>query len=284
MNKDKTVAFLDLLAFSNYVRKNTLDALKLFENYNNVITTKITDEKIKPSSDYSDSSLRKLAEKTSINSFEYFIPFSDSVFISFENPNKFIKQVSSFVIGCFKLTSNEYMNPVDNSRPDKVKTKSPKINNNGEVEMEDKFEIWYPTLFRGGISFGEAYPIKLVSIFDYKPTTVQNLAGKSVVNAVKLEEQVKGPLIICDESVYNVLDANIKFFLKKIDDKKIYKILWPAFYYIENNGKSEISKFDDFFKPAVKFWKANNHKPYSIHYFNFLKFLILIPTYLLLLI
>ncbi|RCW49795.1 hypothetical protein [Halanaerobium sp. ST460_2HS_T2] len=269
----RAITFIDLLAFSNYVRDNPQEAINLFDNYNNILKVKITDEKINPISSYTNS-LREIAETKSINSFEYFIPFSDSIFISSQKPNKFVKQLSSFLIDCFKFTSDEYINPENKNKPTEVRVKIPRLDENKKLNFEEELQNWFPVLFRGGISFGEAYPTKLISIFDSEPQIINNLVGKPVVKAVKLEQEVKGPLIVCDCNFYDELNKNIKYFFKKIKNKNLYKLLWPAFNYIKANNEDEIRKFDELFYPAVSLWKANNHKSYSMHYFNFLKLVV----------
>lgn len=106
--KDRIVAYIDLLAFSNHVRKNTGDAMMVFSNYNTILHSKIRDGIAHPVDSYS-SELQELARNTSIDSFEYFIPFSDSIFIVSDDVNSFIPQLSSFVYGCFHITSHFYI-------------------------------------------------------------------------------------------------------------------------------------------------------------------------------
>ena len=46
------VAYIDLLAFSNYLRENTSDALMAMNNYKTILSTKIRDEITNPVSSY----------------------------------------------------------------------------------------------------------------------------------------------------------------------------------------------------------------------------------------
>ena len=90
MIKEQAVAFLDLLAFSNHVRENTQDALLAFTTYRTILETKLTDDLVHPPTSYSNPILEDLATRHSVNSFNHFLPFSDSVFISSDDPNLFL--------------------------------------------------------------------------------------------------------------------------------------------------------------------------------------------------
>jgi len=62
--------------------------------------------------------------------------------------------------------------------------------------------------------------------------------------------------------------------LNKISDD-LYEVLWPSMLIIENNGYSEISKINELLRPAINFWKAFNHKDFSLHYYEFIRLIIL---------
>lgn len=266
MEKKQAVAFLDLLAFSNHVRENTQDALLAFTTYRTILETKITDALMHPPKSYSDPTLQDLAEGHSINSFNHFLPFSDSVFISSDNPNLFLKQLGSFILRCFTFTSRQYQNPEDPSNPTKV---IHKFRDNTTLE-----QTWYPTLFRGGIAFGEAIPIELMGIVNNRPQKISNLAGKAVVKAVGLESKIKGPRIVFEKDLFDRLDDSTKIYTKETEVKGLYELLWTGFHYIPSNGQSEINDFYELFLPAVNLWKAYNHTPFAEHYFKFVELVV----------
>ena len=266
MSKEQAVAFLDLLAFSNHVRENTQDAFMAFTTYRTILETKITDDLVHPPASYSNAILQDIATRSSVNSFNHFLPFSDSVFISSDDPNLFLKQLGSFILHCFTFTSRQYQNPEDPSNPTKV---IHKFKDNTILEQN-----WYPTLFRGGIALGEAIPIELMGIVKSKPQKIANLAGKAVVRAVGLESKIKGPRIVFEKDLFDKLDDSTKVYTAETEIKGLYELLWPAFLYIPTNGHSEINDFYKLFLPAVNLWKANNHSSVSEHYFKFVELVV----------
>jgi hypothetical protein len=266
MTKDQAVAFLDLLAFSNHVRENTMDALLAFTTYRSILETKIMDDFVHPTNSFSTPIIQDLATSHSVNSFNHFLPFSDSVFISSDDPNLFLKQLGSFLIHCFTFTSRQYQNPEDPSNPTKVFHKF-----KDETIIE---ENWYPTLFRGGIALGEAIPIELIGIVDSKPQKIVNLAGKGVVRAVGLESKIKGPRIVFEKDLFDKLDTTTKVYTTETEVKGLYELLWTGFNYIPSNGQTEINDFYKLFLPAVNLWKAYNHTPFSEHYFKFIELVV----------
>lgn len=60
-NENKIVAFIDLLAFSNNVRKNTGDAMMAFSNYNAILHSKIREGAAHPIESY-PAELQELAK------------------------------------------------------------------------------------------------------------------------------------------------------------------------------------------------------------------------------
>lgn len=266
MANEQTVAFLDLLAFSNHVRENTNDALLAFTTYRTILETKITDDLVHPLTSYSNPILQDLATRHSVNSFNHFLPFSDSVFISSDETDLFLKQLGSFVLHCFTFTSSQFQYPEDPSNPTKVVHK---FSDNTIFE-----ETWYPTLFRGGIALGETIPIELMGIVNNKPQKIANLAGKAIVKAVGLESKIKGPRIVFEKELYDKLDLTTKVYTAETEIKEVYELLWTGFHYIPSNGQNEINSFYELFLPAVNLWKAYNHTPFSEHYFKFIELVV----------
>ena len=268
-NNNKIVAFIDLLAFSNNVRKNTGDAMMAFSNYNAILHSKIRDGIAHPVDSY-PKELQELAKSTAIDSFEYFIPFSDSIFIVSDDINSFVTQLSSFVYNCFHFTSHFYINPKDISDPTKAKMVSFSFNENGEIVSDYIDTHYYPTIFRGGIAYGEVFPIDLWSIANKNPEKRENVAGKAVVRAVELEGKVKGPRIIFDASILQSIDEQIRNrYIRKVSNSDYCELLWPAINYIPQNGFQDASSFHEMFAGAINLWKGYNHTAYSEHYFLF---------------
>jgi len=240
----------------------------IFRNYTKVLETKIADEERHPSASYSHPSLQNLAMKKAVSSFNYFLPFSDSIFISSDDPNLFLKQLGSFALTCFTLTSKQYQNPSDPNNPTKV---TRRISYQKLIE-----ENWYPTVFRGGIAIGEAEVIELSGIVSNKPKKITNLAGEAVVKAVSLEQKVKGPRIVFEKDLYDKLDPSTKIYTSETEIKDIYELLWPCFIYNLEEGYvyMAIGEFYRLFLPALNLWKAYNHTPFSEHYFKFVELVV----------
>lgn len=274
VNNNKIVAFIDLLAFSNNVRKNAGDAMMTFSNYNAMLHTKIRDSIAHPIDSY-PKELQELAKNTAIDSFEYLIPFSDSIFIISSDISSFITQLSSFVYNCFHFTSHFYVNPKDISDPTKDKMVSFSFDETGELVSDYIEAHYYPTIFRGGIAYGEVFPIDLWSIANKNPEKRQNVAGKAVVRAVELEGKVKGPRIIFDADLLMYIDEPVKSkYVRKIANSDCCEILWPAIKYISQNGFQDAHFFYEMFTCAINLWKGYNHTPYSEHYFCFIELIV----------
>ena len=198
MKKEQTVAYLDLLAFSSHVRDNLPDALMAFTTYSKILETKLKDNSLYPPTSYTDQISKDCAKKMSVDSFSNFLPFSDSIFITSEEPNLFIKQLGTFVLRCFKFALNTF-----------------------DYNTFTK----YPTLFRGGIAIGEAIPIELIGIVKGKQQIIPNIAGEAVVKAVALEQKVKGPRIVFGKDFFEKLDKSTKVYISETkEDKDLYEL------------------------------------------------------------
>jgi hypothetical protein len=259
---EKVFAYLDLLGFSENNRKDALSAIMALINFNEILLDKINDKE-------------KVAEDEpgNINSFEYYLPFSDSLFITASNAGLFIKQLSRYCVEGFILYSGAYKAPEDHKDPTLVKNKLIK----SHFDKKIKNEHWFPILFRGGISYGKVAFSSMVAIDGFKNAVI-NISGEPVVNAVKLENinELKGPRIFCDKTFYELLNENEKSLLYPTKIREVYEILWPTLIYNEKNDlKTEIIGFKELFIPALNLWKACNHLPYGIHYYYFMKLIII---------
>jgi len=248
---NKVIAYLDVLGFKNYLSTDIDSALDiLFEIH---------------------SMIKSPYDLKTIDSFENFIPFSDSIFISSTEPNKFVEQISSFLVDCFFINASYYRSPVDSTNPTKITRAYTDIRGNLKTV---KNEHAFPIIFKGGISYGECFEAALYTIDNYKLGNNINLIGNGVVNAYALHESdIKCPGLYCDLSFINQLD-NIKTqYVNKID-KDIYEILWPLNLYRSSSIDDSIIKFNSMFQPVVNLWKAYNHFKWGMQYYNLLKLLI----------
>ena len=272
------VAYIDLLAFSNHLRENTSDALMAMNNYNTILSSKIRDEITNPVPSYPEE-LQELAKIHSIDSFDFFLPFSDSVFLMSGDCSSFIKQLGSLVLQSFTLTARFYTNPIDPSKPEKGYINNYSINKDGELVVNKGECNYYPALFRGGLAYGEAFPIELSSVIDKVPNKAKVITGKAVVNAVQLESSVKGPRLVFCQDVFDQLNEDAHDYCRIIpENNNMYEILWPALEYIRQNDlfqcQQEIQKMYGIILPAYNLWKAYNHTPFSAHYFNLIELII----------
>lgn len=273
----RAVAFLDILGFSNYATHTPADAMNLLHNYHSLIKQKIITQKVRDKRNYVDEELKPLIEQRSIDSFENFLPFSDSIFITSKDSIKFVKQLSNFLLDCFIFTSSAYANPENRENPTQISINTIDIDGNGIINRGTRSANWYPLFFRCGIGYGDAGKVEINSIIDSKVNSVTTIVGPAVVDAVGLEKTGKGPRVFCGKRFIEKLDNDTKKYIVtlKANEYEVYELLWPAFYYIENNDcADELRNFGNLFSPAVNLWKAFNHLPYGVHYYSFLELLI----------
>ncbi|MFH2108558.1 MAG: hypothetical protein ABII93_07815 [Chrysiogenia bacterium] len=248
---ERVVCYLDLLGFSNYTKSNPKGALWLLDNYQTILHETIRDG---ASDTPVPTTLKKLHEMNLVSSFEYFIPFSDSIFITSKEIDDFIFQVSSFLIKCFWLTADKYTYPVNKADPCYV--------SNGEW--------WYPTFFRGGMAFGKVIPFELESIKTKNLTKVTNLTGEALVQAVGLERTDKGPRLFCSLGVQQRVEKAQHFIVSK---NSIFEVLWPMrLFSDENSVDSEVQKIDEIFIQASNLYNAYGMiNDIGKHYLEFIK-------------
>lgn len=258
----KTVAFLDLLGFRQVALKDTTGAIELINDYQTIVNNKVTDATIHPN-------LLTTAEEICADSFETLLPFSDSIFITSTDPDKFVKQVAHLLSHSFIINSSQYSNPDKPSNP--LETTIPDIISPTETRRIKVNK--YPVLFRGGVSFGNVANMTVNSIVGKNISSLTNLTGTALVEAVNLEKSGKGPRLFCDKSFVDQLNqATIDKFIGTVKTDELYEIYWStSVFFDQSDCRNDISEFDKHFIPAVNLWKAFNHLDYGIHYYEFIK-------------
>jgi hypothetical protein len=275
------VAYIDLLAFSTYVRDNTQSANLLINNYNEILRIMREDQIPYDQGLYDETpELKKLAQRNLCDSFQYYIPFSDSIFIASHNVDSLLMQLSNFQLKCFRLTTNTQESYYDEKKQNSpFESKLVQIERNPATgkctTIYEKYED-YPTLFRGGISYGEAFAISVDRILDFKAEKTETLMGKSVVEAVILESKHKGPTYYMSKSVIdNIKDTSIKkqFTRLAIPENDIYELLWPAACFI---NKDDINEIRPIYHWAVRYYNHFSQEEDEIRnqYVSFLQLVV----------
>lgn len=263
------VAFLDVLGFSNYTEEDIAGALRLLGHQEFILRQKLQDAKLHPPSSYSDSSLAALAEAHLVDSFKHFLPFSDSTFIVSETPDKFVRQLSHFLIDCFLLVGHVYDGAENPTRPEAVKvTEFP--------AGTTHHEWWYPPLWRGGLAMGDLVTGGVTGIENETIVRIPNLAGLAVVKAVWAEKSpnCRGPRLFCKVGFESNFGPEIKPFFRQVTET-ISELLWPAFFYnLNNKPETEMTEFHKVWGPALALWKSKRGHPAFEHYDEFLKLLV----------
>lgn len=260
------VVFLDLLGFSNLLEYDAETALDNLNAFNDVIKTRIIDERSHPLSEYqqkfpNEKFLHEFVEKSSVTAFEHMISVSDSLILGGNNIDSFISQLTNFV-------SAVYINYTEPFRKTFIDIK--KVENHRVVTGLKNSEFCYhnafPVLFRGGISVGnevrffEEYHIKDSKL----ERTSLNVFGLTYLKSVKLEKAGKGPRLFCDSSVVDVISN--KKMIKSVDkDHDIYEIVWTI-EGCESTGYCSSNKWSNVAE------RINNKMlPAAIHLYQFYK-------------
>jgi hypothetical protein len=264
-NPKKVCAYLDMLGFKYFIFKDLKGAIESLNSYHMMLDLKMQSMMMRRRRNNSNSEeLNKIIERGEISSFDHFLPFSDSIFIQSSMPDLFVAQLSSFLISTFGLKSSTYAFSEKGKDPSIVSIRNSSVDSNGSVIQRNALEYWFPVLMRGGISFGECHPININSIIDKHFKTIPNLVGSAVVEAVQLEQAIKGegPRLICSQAFFNALqDKHDKYIIKYDNIANAHEILWPAFTYIEGNDVhlELINQYENLFRPAANLWKAYGH-------------------------
>lgn len=273
--KTMVVAFLDLLGFCNWVEKDALGACQLIQNYQQVLREKLLDAQIDSAEKHSDLRLHQLIEQNAIDSFDFFLPFSDSILISSGSANKFVGQLSTFLIRSYLLTAQGNIRKDRTLDPTLVNVKKFSVRDLQLIGEEKQF--WFPVVFRGGISCGEISVVKVSSIVEHIPSPAIQITGMPVVEAVALEKNSgKGPRVFCGPDFLQKLDLNAKSLFRQVDGKNIFELLWPVFHFESPTDPSNGAlQFYDLFEPAASLWHHfKNDSKVEPHYFEFIRLIV----------
>jgi len=273
---NKAVAFIDLLGFSSCVQRDVDEAVLMLSYFNSVLQELNFERAVHPSKTY-DNSLQSLARRNSNESFEHFLPFSDSVFVASSNCSDFILQLGSFVRKAFLFNAYKFAHPIKESDPLISQQIEFDLSNLNDV-ITHRVPMREPViLFRGGIAYGNVIETKPDGLFANQLISCNNMMGEAMVRAVRMEEsKIKGPRILFDNSVYEKLNSDAKIYCRVVpEDTELFEILWPALGFILENRDSftqEMNHFYEIFTPAYnlwKYWRDNEHV--SVHYERFLE-------------
>ncbi|HEV2247228.1 MAG TPA: hypothetical protein VGW37_11305 [Terriglobia bacterium] len=263
------VAFLDVLGFSNYTEQDLAGAQLLLRHQEFILRQKLEDGQLYPAAGYPDPDLARMAEAHLVDSFSHFLPFSDSIFIVSEDPDKFARQLSHFLIECLNLVGHVYDDADDPGRPEAVTiTELP----SGEQHVER----WYPPIWRGGLGTGALATFRVTGIDSGATVPIPNLAGAAVVKAVRAEKAAKcrGPRLLCEKDLIETFGPDIRPYFRCVTDS-ISELLWPAFQFEQgNNPRVDMLQFHELWNPVVGLWKSKRGQPAFEHYDEFLKLLV----------
>ena len=274
IKKKCVVIFLDLLGFKCFTVKDPDAALGMLEDFNSVRSMWRQIGRMENPLCAPQGLGNPAPQLTSVESFNCFIPMSDSVFILSDEPDNAIRQLSNFLIGCFCHRGWAF----GNSNPRNVHEQCGKglvIDRQGKPRVREYKENWYPVLFRGGISYAKAKAVQNPAVYEGEEITVPNVIGPGVVRAVQLEQGgLKGPRILCDGEFVDELTCQTKRYLRQVGDA--WELLWPAFSYIDRNGESnQRDVLDELFWPAFRLWQCYSGKPKEEeHYRAFLELIV----------
>jgi hypothetical protein len=270
-------AYIDILGFKNFVNENSEGAIKVLQNYQ--VQLQFLDK-------FPKGDTYTTPYKT--DSFNYLVPFSDSIFFYSEKPSEFVMQLSNFVNGSFSFTSDAFSNPEDAEHPENVNERGA-VMEEGKVVMKNFPSKWYPLLFRGGIGFGDARVMELHCIHNGEKKKTPFVFGNSVIEAVKMEtvqvnnENIKGPRILCTSELYNQLNERAKKIVHPAFDKpEFYEVNWTAVHYLMTDDPNPwfVNQLlmNDFYLhmlvPASSLWRAYRNTATELHYRNFIKLIV----------
>lgn len=267
------IAFLDILGFTQLVEHNYQTAIDNLNEFNNYISIARGDSTNHSIDSYKDPELRKFAEKNYVTSFDNILTMSDSLVIATNDPNVFVKQLSTMLCHLFMATSQNFSKPFD----DIYDVDSSKnvhayiVEENGERQCRFEYHKVFPLLFRGGVTvekehtLSDGTPVNGLSFFkqsqviDGENVMGYNVCGQDYVEAVKLESSGKGPRLFCSKDFYNQVGEEQKKYLRNLNPNT-YEILWTYECCTCGSESSNIqlnitNGINNFLKPSIQLYK-----------------------------
>jgi hypothetical protein len=250
----------------------------LLDHYQQIIFNKIAKKNPDSTTVAPIFSINNTTENCRVDSFEDFIPFSDSIFITGDEFDKFILQLSNFLCESYDSSSLSCASPKYKDDPTRYVVSKNITDAEGNMIASESEYISFPVLFRGGVAYDEVTDIKTNYIFNRENQFLNSITGKGIVKAVGLEGQgFKGPRVFCYKEFVNNLGNEVKqmFILPIKRQNDIFELLWPVSQFIQNNDSSiEIKDFNGMLIPAINLWRAYNHEEFGIHYYKLMKLII----------
>lgn len=288
MENDRTiVTFLDMLGFSNLIKKNSETAYLNIADVAHRIKIKY-DDQIKTEKGLDSCKNPQLIQKHSqfsaINTFEHCIIFSDSVVIgaSAKNAALFMEQLSRLLVDIVGDGLSNIKGGIPSDIDSVPNKRSRYLDEDGMIRNHDA----YPILFRGGLSVGERSKLLFQPVFQIEEKNISqglSIIGVPYVEAIRLEKSGKGPRLFCSSQLAQILQEQLGKeapIMKKVDEDingNICEFIWTYYAVKQNQPKNCPEKDIDnaihnFLIPALNlagyYWKEG---AVAAHYLEFIK-------------
>lgn len=255
--KKQAVVFLDILGFKSVLESDPQGAAQLLTDYKMIFEDEMRNRTVHEN----DPNIAQTRRLSSMDSFQTFLPMSDSVIITSDDPSLLVSNLSTFLFDVYNFSPTSRCISEESNISFKSKISRPKT---------------YPLLFRGGISYGEVIPYEhQATLFKGEQRKGSNIFGPAFVDAYSLAEvcpKLKGPRIRCSKSFVEVLDTNAQKYIGPLigaeNDKQV-ELYWPTIAFEPGN-----SSFCSVFDNACQFLTAFMNTPEWEHYFFFVKLLV----------
>lgn len=261
--RDSAVCYLDLLGFSKLTERHIEAGVDLLGNYNALVRDiflgegDLADEGSSPTLDY-------------MSPTQYFLPMSDSLFITSKSASALVANVSSFLSSTFIFTGRVFADGAGKSDPREVTLIE--ISPDG---ISHSVQLWHPSLFRGGLSYGDIRRLSQTAIIDAAPVgNHPNLAGSSITRAVDAERtrrHIKGPRLFCDPGFCDKLTDSCRELYIEVDRELGEEVLWPIEAISDTSKRVDQIRLVDLLRSALGLLSAFWDQQYGSHYIEFLK-------------
>jgi len=263
---DMAVCYIDLLGFSKLTERHVGAGVDLLGDYNDIISSTIDEDKLDD-----DTECTLPDEETS--SFLYFLPMSDSIFITSQSASTLVVRVSSFLSSVFMYTGYVYANGAGMIDPREVSVME--VSPDG---INRSTQLWHPSLFRGGCSYGDVKLLSQYALVNGHPVREHpNLAGPAITAAVNVEKgkkDIKGPRLFCNTSLYERLTRKDREYYIREDHCSGPEILWPIAAITDITGSADQLRLVDIIKSALGLLSAFWDQTYGGHYIEFFRLVV----------